>query len=391
MPHHAPTTNIASQPENNSDHDSDCQGFVVVVGEVLWDCFENQSTLGGAPLNVAWNLAGLDLKPLFVSAVGDDALGKEIIQRMTDFGMSIDGVAVLPGVKTGTVQVTLDNGEPHYDIVSDVAWDQIPLASKRTVLADDGTSQTLLDMIVGRAQAAHDAELPVVFYHGSLALRDSRSRAAIAELRDALQEKSIGAEVFFDVNLRAPHYDQASLDLFRRHASFIKLNLDELGELSCDAQESVGKEANGVQQTAIEKTIAAGKSLNATSAVSLKTLLVTLGAEGAMAYQPKAAESCDTDDSPNAVCCNGSSNPLRVKSPPPEKMTDPVGAGDAFAAVVIHGIATKRPMADVLPDAVAFASRVCGLPGATCMDKDFYFLNSNDKKNPATSSSNRTS
>lgn len=313
----------------------------IIVGEVLWDCFSEQDgghrILGGAPLNVAWNLAGLGLDPLFISAVGDDDLGHEIIARMQSFGMNTQGIAVLPGVPTGTVNVTLDQGEPNYEIVSQVAWDQIPMPSPE-----------LSQLISARMADSHRAERPAIFYHGTLACRDARSRDTIIRLRDLIIQDPIRASAFFDVNLRAPHYQSATLDLLRRSASFIKLNLDEVDKLAEDPGE-----------TPVARTMAAGRWLeNDPEQVSLSALLVTLGADGALCYTP------------------GCSEPLRVASPPPETMADPVGAGDAFAAVVIHGILTGRPFTHSLHDAVAFASKVCSLSGATCDDPLFYRLSS---------------
>lgn len=316
----------------------------IIVGEVLWDCFSEQDggqrVLGGAPLNVAWNLAGLGLEPLFVSAVGDDELGYEVLARMKSFGMSTEGVAVLPGVATGTVQVTLVDGEPNYDIVEDVAWDQIPL-----------TDATLSAAISDRLAESNRSGMPALFYHGSLACRDQRSRHTILSLRDAVLNDPIETNVFFDVNIRAPHYDRATLDLLRRSAGFIKLNLDELAELAGDVQ------GDDVQGDAVERTMAAGKMFDEDAeGVALSGLLVTRGADGALCYTP------------------GCSEPLQVRSPEPEKMVDSVGAGDAFAAVVMHGILTGRPFTKSLHDAVAFASKVCGLSGATCDSPHFYKL-----------------
>ena len=315
----------------------------IIVGEVLWDCFCEQDggrrILGGAPLNVAWNLAGLGVDPLFISAVGDDELGHEILQQMRDFGMTTAGIAVLSGVATGTVTVTLENGELRYEIVKNVAWDQIP-----------ATDHYLSELISERMASAHRSGIPAIVYHGSLACRDERSRSTIIELRDNLVGDPIRANVFFDVNLRAPHYNRATLDTLRRSASFIKLNLDELGVLTDE-----------IDGDATQRTMAAGKAFEQEpEAAPLSGLLVTLGAEGALCYTP------------------GCSEPLRVTSPPPATLTDPVGAGDAFAAVVIHGILSGRPFTNSLHDAVAFASKVCGLAGATCHDPLFYQLPSTE-------------
>ena len=311
-------------------------GFPLVVGEVLWDCFEDHRALGGAPLNVAWNLAGFGLDPLFISAVGDDDLGREVLKRMTDFGMCTDGVAVLPGVPTGTVQVRMNDGEPEYEIVQGVAWDQIP--SPMQTMVGEKTLQSIID---SRIESARATGKPVMMYHGSLACRDERSRSTIEFLRNG-----IDGSVFFDVNLRAPHFESEVLDSLRRRASVIKLNLDELGELT--------RGLSGTDAAPEATTMIAGDHFKGSAARPLETLMVTLGADGAIAYQP---------DVPTLS---------RVESPEPENMVDPVGAGDAFASVMIHGLLTGRALDSMLTDAVAFASRVCGLPGATCGDRSFY-------------------
>jgi len=324
----------------------------IVVGEVLWDCFSEadggRRILGGAPLNVAWNLAGLGLDPIFVSAVGDDELGHEIIERMRSFGMTTCGIAVLPGVTTGTVQVTLDKGEPQYEIVRDVAWDQIPMPTHE-----------LSEAISEAMAVAHRDDHPALLYYGSLACRDVRSRDTITRIRDTMLGDPIRSSVFFDVNLRAPHYDRETLNELRRSASVIKLNLNELSQLSDDAERSQAGEDGSLDEShqAAKRTIAAGRAFEADpDQVPLSGLLVTLGADGALVYTP------------------GCNEPLRVQSPQPETMQDPVGAGDAFAAVMMHGILTGRPFTRSLPDAVAFASKVCSLAGATCDDRSFYRL-----------------
>lgn len=290
-------------------------------------------------MNVAWNLAGFGLDPLFVSAVGDDEFGHEILARMQNFGMSTEGMVMLPGVRTGTVQVSLVDGEPRYDIVEDVAWDQIPPP-------DESISGAISD----RLASSHRAGKPALFYHGSLACRDERSHRTILDLRDAVLRDPVESHVFFDVNLRAPYYERATLDLLRRSAAFIKLNLDELSELAGGV--------DGVSDAdAVSQTMAAGKLFEGDPMeVPLSGLLVTLGSGGALCYTP------------------GCIAPLQISSPEPEKMVDTVGAGDAFAAVVMHGILTGQPFTNSLHDAVAFAAKVCGIAGATCDSAHFYTL-----------------
>lgn len=69
-----------------------------------------------------------------MSAIGDDALGKEIIENFTSKGLD-QLIAEVP-YPTGTVQVEIDQtGIPLYDIKENVAWDNIPYTEHLDALA----------------------------------------------------------------------------------------------------------------------------------------------------------------------------------------------------------------------------------------------------------------
>ena len=118
---------------------------------------------------------------------------------MHDWGMITTAMQIDEALPTGRVAVTLQDGQPSYDIVHPCAYDAIE---------DPG--------------AAGERFL----YHGSLALRDSASRDALHALRDAG-----GARVFLDVNLREPWWDIDVLSGLLRQADWVKLNDDELRQL----------------------------------------------------------------------------------------------------------------------------------------------------------------
>ena len=184
--------------ETSAAGKGDSNGFAAVVfGEVLYDCFpDGRRVLGGAPFNVAWGLRGLGADPRFLSAVGDDEDGRAVLDAMRRWGMRADGVQVDPDHATGEVVVTVDGGEPTYDIREDRAWDFI------------------------------GADTPVGaewLYHGSLALRGERNRDVLARL-----VRESGAKRFFDVNLRAPYYSADLLRQWMRGAEWLKLNIEEL-------------------------------------------------------------------------------------------------------------------------------------------------------------------
>ncbi len=220
---------------------------LIVFGEVLFDCFpDGQKVLGGAPFNVAWALQGFGCEPLLLTSVGDDSLGRGICERMTLWGMRLDGVGRSKTKRTGEVVVTFDGQEPSYEICEDRAWDLIE---------------------VGELGAS------VLIYHGLLALRGNDNRAALK----ALLGRS-DARRFFDLNLRPPFDDLALAEEWIQGVDWLKLNLDELGVLL------------GETRIQLECCDLAVKSIM--SRWSISNVLITGGATGARIFSEDSSVSC---------------------------------------------------------------------------------------------------
>jgi len=134
------------------------------------------------------------------------------------------------------VQVKLANGEPSYDIVTDVAYDHIDAVA-------------LPPMPSGG-----------LLYHGSLALRQSDSADALRTLRGRLDPA-----VFIDVNLRDPWWSKPQLEHLIEGAGWVKLNADELALLA-PSGDDVETQARVLQ-----------------ARYGLKAVFATLGARGAIA------------------------------------------------------------------------------------------------------------
>lgn len=277
----------------------------LLFGEVLYDCFPDGSrVLGGAPLNVALHLRALGLDPLIVSRVGDDGAGREVLEAMRRRTLDCAGVQIDPAHPTGRVAVRVDAGEPRFDIPPGQAWDRI---------------------------ATLPAPPPGIglVYHGTLALRDPRSRGALVDLREA-----VGAPVFVDVNLRDPWWDASAVADALDGARWCKVNDDELRRLvgSADLPNAAGR---------------------LVARHGLDRAFVTLGAAGALAV------GADGD-------CHA------VTPRPGVSVVDTVGAGDAFAAVVIAGLLSGWGIETTLRRADRLAAGVCGLRGAVATDLAFY-------------------
>ena len=289
----------------------------LIVGEVLFDQFpDGRTILGGAPFNVAWNLQGFGRRPTFISAIGNDKNGHQITQLMSKWGMHAEGIQTTDQYATGTVAVTLERGQPSYEIVHPVAYDFIQPPS-----------------------SSIDLKSFSIFYHGSLAMRSERSRQTIVELIEfANQTESLLR--FVDINIREPWFDAAQLPLLIRHADYVKLNEQELSDLTnlpCQSQKEIQKALEVMRKQFGDATY-----------------LVTSGPKGA--YYSKKDQL------------------LFAKAPNVRNLIDTVGAGDAFAAACIDGLMGDVQPQKLIDRAVLFAARICGIHGATTEDMDIYQL-----------------
>ncbi len=80
---------------------------VVCFGEVLFDVFPTHKKIGGAPLNVAIRLASLGIKSQIISRIGDDEIGKELLQYIKDHKVNSNSIQIDKGLKTGKSLCTL--------------------------------------------------------------------------------------------------------------------------------------------------------------------------------------------------------------------------------------------------------------------------------------------
>jgi fructokinase len=281
--------------------------LIHIFGEVLFDHFPDGSrVLGGAPFNIAWHTQAFGLAPRFIGRIGDDLPGHEITRLMDAWGMSRDALQTDRDHPTGSVQVLIQNAEPHYEIVADCAYDFIDKG-----LLENKPTQGIL-------------------YHGSLAARNPVSRTALQAVKARHQGKQ-----FIDVNLRPPWWDLETLLALLNDADWVKLNEAELTTL-CPGYADL--------EPAMQAFYAK---------FDLDTLVVTRGDKGAIAY-------------------NDAQHFVSVKPPVSANVVDTVGAGDAFAAVLLLSLSKQWPLATTLERAQAFASALVGKRGATVADAAFY-------------------
>ena len=184
---------------------------IVAFGEILWDVIDGVPHLGGAPFNFAVHAARCGLKSAIVSAVGDDELGRRALEAASGFGVDTSGVSVHPNLPTGTVNVTLADGIPSYEIVRPVAWDEITFQG------------------IGRKERKDREEYPRAFYFGTLAQRSPVSAATLERMLGAYGS----ALVFFDVNLRQDFWSVEIVEKGLAHTDILKVNDEEMRRLGC--------------------------------------------------------------------------------------------------------------------------------------------------------------
>jgi fructokinase len=293
----------------------------LIVGEVLFDCFPDHRVLGGAPFNVAWNLKGLGLNPLVITAVGDDDLGREVQQQMSAWELDASGLQVHPDVPTGRVDIQLTDGQAQYQFWDNVAFDRI-----------------------GWPESALSGSQFGLLYHGSLAMRQPTSRETIIKLRQELD-----CPCFIDVNVRLPHFSVSTIMPLLEKVDHLKLNEDELRLLS----RHLGAPDEGCDWQSLRKL-----TERLQTELEIKNCWLTVGQHGAAWFGPQGQY-------------------FQADAPRVKGLQDTVGAGDALAAVIIHGILTGVSPENSLARATQFAGRVCGLRGALTEDRQFYRFDDN--------------
>jgi fructokinase len=281
--------------------------LVVGLGEILWDILPGGIRhLGGAPMNVAVHAQALGCTASVISAVGDDALGREAIERLQRHGLEVSAVQIMFDRPTGAVDVRLKDGQPSYEFRAGVAWDFL--------------QQT------GAARAAVEAADAVVF--GTLAQRNDVSRQTIHALLARTRGDCLRV---FDVNLRPPFFTGEAICSSLAHANVLKLNDGELPIVLS----ACGVSAHGRWVEALFGQYEA-----------LRAIALTCGAAGSTVFSRH----------------NTGGHTLAAH---PVVVQDTVGAGDAFTAVLIAGMLRGHALEPVHARAVEAAAFVCSQSGAT--------------------------
>ena len=279
--------------------------YIVGMGEALWDCLPEGRKIGGAPANFAYHVGQFGFRTMAVSAIGDDELGREIVEKFNQRNLNYNLEIV--DYPTGTVQVEVDaKGIPCYEIKENVAWDNIPYSDR-------------LDEIARNTR---------VVCFGSLAQRSQVSRETINRFIDAMPVADDTYKVF-DINLRQHFYTKEVIVNSLNKCNVFKINDEELEIV----RDMFGYE--GMSPKEICKALLAD--------YDLKILILTCGTDGSHVYTPSEESFVET---------------------PKVEVADTVGAGDSFTGAFMASILNGLGIREAHQKAVRVSAYVCTQNGA---------------------------
>ena len=276
---------------------------MICFGEILWDCLPTGKVLGGALLNMTVQMHNLGINPLIVSAVGNDELGKELLDGIDKLGLNRKYIGILNELPTSTVDVILDDkGVPTYDIKMPVAWDAIPISEELKEIA---------------------SKTGVIY--GTMAQRMDASKTSLDALLENARLK------FFDANFRFPFTTKELVLNYLPSAHIFKINEVEFPEVL--KWLDVSYHENDAMKYVSEK-------------FELDVFILTQGEKGSKIY---SGDSFHSHPGHKVI------------------VEDTVGCGDAFTAGFTYGYTKDWPIDKIVEFASATSAVVASKKGGCCL------------------------
>ncbi len=273
---------------------------VLCFGEALWDNFPEYKEIGGAPLNVAFHLKKLEIDTQFITRLGRDEMGIQILEFIDKLGFDNSLIQIDKNFKTGEVNISLDKSKSaNYIIKYPCAWDKIEMSDDYIKIVENSD----------------------FFVFGSLISRDEISKGTLLKLISHANFK------IFDVNVREPYYDFELISFLMQESNMIKFNEEEIERISKDL---------GIASNSIEN-----KMLEISKITNTEFICLTLGDNGVIFYDSK----------------------FHYQDAIKTKVLNTVGAGDSFLAMVIEGMVSNISVKLFLKRAVNLSAYVCSKNG----------------------------
>lgn len=284
---------------------------VTSIGEFLWDIYPDQKRLGGAPFNFIYHIWKLLGTANFISSVGNDPLGNEILAYLNKINFPTKNIHVNKKYPTGIVNVSLnENKIPSFKMKSETCCDYLEL---------DGADINIIE---------HETDL---LYFGTFSQRNETTRDTIQSLF------KYNIKYFCDLNLRHSFFTKEMIEKSLSVSNVLKMNEEEFDQL-CNIF-SLNKNLEDAVYTLMKK-------------FKIELLCITRGENGSTMYD-----------------LNSTHEYLAPKA----EVIDTLGAGDAFSAVMCIGYLDNWNIEKINKLSNEFAGEICKIKGAVPYDDSLYF------------------
>jgi len=284
---------------------------VTSIGEFLWDIYPDQKRLGGAPFNFIYHIWKLLGTANFISSVGNDPLGNEILAYLNKINFPTKNIHVNKKYPTGIVNVSLnENKIPSFKMKSETCCDYLEL---------DGADINIIE---------HETDL---LYFGTFSQRNETTRDTIQSLF------KYNIKYFCDLNLRHSFITKEMIEKSLSVSNVLKMNEEEFDQL-CNIF-SLNKNLEDAVYTLMKK-------------FKIELLCITRGENGSTMYD-----------------LNSTHEYLAPKA----EVIDTLGAGDAFSAVMCIGYLDNWNIEKINKLSNEFAGEICKIKGAVPYDDSLYF------------------
>lgn len=280
---------------------------ITAIGEILYDIYPDQKRLGGAPFNFIYHVWKLLGNANFISSIGNDNNGKELLGYLNKIGFPTNHILIDEKYPTGFVNVTLDeNKTPHFEMSGLNCFDHFVLSQKSIKLIEEETD---------------------LLYFGTFGQRNETARKTI--------QSTFGKNIkyFCDLNLRHEFFTKEMIEESLRTSNVVKINDNEMSALQ--SYFNFSTDLTSAIKQLIDK-------------FNIDLLAVTLGKNGAIVSNGRSFNNYKTE-SVNVV--------------------DTLGAGDAYSAILCIGYLYNMDLEKINRIANQFALEICMISGALANDE----------------------
>lgn len=283
---------------------------ILVFGEILYDIYDDDAVIGGAPFNYSVQLSRLISKNdnlKFITALGKDDFSKDAFKFIENENIDSSLMQVLDNYETGKATVFMnENKIPDYIIHENVAWDNIEFNFN----------------IEKALKEKYD-----LFYFNILSCRSEKSYNTLKNIFKNIDSKY----KVCDVTFRKNYYTKEKIKEALEFINILKINDDELAIIKSLFYPNLQND-NEILLKNLNKDF------------NIDYIFLTLGKTGASSFY---------------------NNQYIFKPSNKIKVVDTVGAGDSFCAALSYAILKKLDIKKVLDFASAVSEEMIQVKGGT--------------------------